>query len=580
MSKQKWLPVIRAYPLRCTTEKPYRDGGRFTLVKGAKWFSAKGLDFGTESIKDKRYRTWFGPSFAHSGESYKVDDVGLRGAVTRLTCAREPDRIGLHEELRSNQFENYGVGEVYSVFQEFVSNGIDELTPDFDHDRQRDCWTDTPHPKKSLRVRTRAEMDASGAFAEDLWLGNHGRVKYVCKPDEMLPQGKYLRATGDLGPRGTAQGAYMMDVVKEAFSREFKYRNCSYQFVKKPEREELIRAFQAVWDGEDDVCLRCFSDDAIIGVDMPDGRYVANTDISACDGSNYDPVFLFLKQIMLGGNLNQKDVRGVFLQCRADCVIESYSDKEFKRKPRKVVLRPKYDTLYSGSVLTTSINNCANFGIFASVIDNLPPFHLRTVETVSAAIAAAAARVGYILKCQVCTSIEDLQFLKCSPTYVGGLMEVFVNIGVLLRNLGSTVGDLPGKGEIRERAQQYTSDVIRSYVHAGEHELTQALRSKIVESTLGVEEKPRLTGPVRCDIPLSCIARRYGVSEFDLLGLCWQIRSSEIGEVLSSPLLDRIYEVDYGYSPLLSSRSPVRHVEQPLCASNPVLLQWHPPASV
>lgn len=559
LSEERVFVTHRAYSSECLAAKPYRDGGRFSIVKGHAWFSARGLDFGKGDVKDREYNTVFGPVFCHTGVKLKLNDVGLLGAVTRLTCAREPDRPGFHEDLRDQQFQNYGTLPGFTEFKRHIAGYIREYESDLAFDRQRLEWVEAPHPKKKLRVRTHTELDLSAGHAQTTWLNEKKRIRYLGKSKEILPgadsqgdrtKGKYLRATADLAPAAAEQGGYMMATVKEAFAETFKYKGCSYKFVKKPEREILIDAFQDIQSNEDDITLRCFSDDAMLGINTPEGRFVANTDISACDGSNYDPVFLYLYDIMIAGGLHTPDVEGVFNQCLGNVCFESYRDYEFNRKIRRVTLKPEYYTLYSGSTLTTSINNCANLGIFLAIVEFLPPYAERTLADLPGQIAAAAHKVGYQLKCQVCSRIEDMQFLKISPTIVGGEMEVFLNLGVLLRNLGSCHGDLPGRGDIATRASVYSSDVVKSYVHAGDHVITDALKSWIVESTLNVDVAQKLTGAPKRQIPTSALSARYGMdeAEFDMLAV--DIRDNIRGLALSSRLLDRIYELDYGYPPL------------------------------
>lgn len=532
--------------------KPYRFGGRFSLVSGRKWFTKDGLDFGSSVIKDREYETVFGPVFVSGCLRYKLDDVGLRGAVTRLTCAREPTEKGLHERLVKAQFRNYGESEPYVLFLKEKAGEIRKRLPSITNQTWRENWVNAPHPKKKLRMRTHIELALDGTEVKKVWLGNHGVVKYVCKPGEKLPPGKFLRATADLGPIGAAQAGYMMDTVKEAFTVPFMWNRCSYMFIKSPDRDVLVKAFQDVWNCDLDMCLRCFSDDAIIGINTPEGRFVANTDISACDGSNYDPVFDYLEAIMLRGGLDRHDVRGVFDQTEAECVISSYADREFGRRIRKVRLKPKYRTLYSGSVLTTSVNNCANFGIYAEVASMLPPFAQRKKADMPRLVSEAAARIGYILKCQVCEVVEDMQFLKTSPCIVGGVWDVFLNLGVLLRGLGMCRGDLPGRGDLSTRASAYMSDIIKSYVHAGDHVILDALRTALLTEVSVSEHEFKLTGNQRVRVPTDALARRYKVPARDFEYLAMVITSTGLGEAIHSPIIDAIFGLDYGYPSLAS----------------------------
>jgi len=562
LSREKEFKVHRAYASRCDTDKPYRDGGRFNLKKvtkaNGKLFDESGLNFPDHRIRDKEYYTMFGPCFAHVGRRYRVDDVGLRGAVTRLTCAREPDRRDLHEVLRSNQFANYGVSRIFKVYSSWIIRALMVNVMDTNPDDDRYEWVHADHPKRELRKRTHRALWNDGRITHKTWLEDVG---YKCKAGEVLPPGKYLRATGDLGSPATAKAAYMMDSVKEAFSHKFIHRqgdmNSSFQFVKKPERGRLIEAFSDIIAKGEDLTMKCFSDDGIIGIDTPEGRYVANTDISACDGSNFDPVFDFLENILVKAGYHVGDVRAVFKQCTADCRITSIVDKLDKiSRRRKIVLTPKWKTLFSGSTLTTLINNCANFGIFASVHDMLPPYEKRKISEMGDLISRASAEVGFLVKCQQCKCLEDLQFLKISPTMVAGKMEVFLNLGVLLRNLGSVRGDLPGTGSLEERGRVFTSDVIKSYVHAGNHEITDALRTKIVKRSRAqggqnqhYDEavRSRIEGETVVRIPITALCARYKVSMADFFLFAQHIEDVQQGQILKSRVLDAIFAADYAY---------------------------------
>lgn len=548
--------------------KPYRDGGRFKLVSGKAYFGPDGVNFPESKIRDKEYVTVFGPCFAHPGRRYKLDDVGLRGAVTRLTCAREPDRPGLHEELRNKQFENYGNSPVFEDFSRWLVSILREDALEVAPDEWRLSWVHADHPKRELRIRTHIELYHDGRVTHPTWMSE---VKYVCKSGEVLPGGKYLRATGDLGCPATAKAAYMMDKIKGAFSKKYRTTNgSSFQFVKKPERDGLISTFQDILSMREDMSMKCFSDDGIIGINTPQGRYMANTDISACDGSNFDPPFLYLKNIMLEAGFFAEDVRGVFEQCKAKCSIKSIRDTLDKlTRKRKIILKPKFYTLYSGSTLTTLINNCANFGIFAAVLDELPPFAERKIDEMSDLISRASFKVGYLVKCQRCYEPEDLQFLKISPTYVDGELDVFLNLGVMLRNLGVCKGDLPGRGEIKTRAELFYSDVVKSYVHAGDHIITDALRTKVLATKLDVGQRNRwyqeatslkIEGPVRNRIPTSALAARYKVSEGELEYFADQIHDTSTGEIVVSKVLDAIFAADYGYGKLGEASAVVQSV--------------------
>jgi len=130
-------------------------------------------------------------------------------------------------------------------------------------------------------------------------------------------------------------------------------------------------------------------------------------------------------------------------------------------------------TLFSGSVLTTLVNNVANLLIARSVYERRC--------TTCAEIVAAAADVGYVVTMDECDKFENMQFLKHSP-FVNddGVVLPFVNLGVLLRSLGQCNGDLPGtrNDDLRSRAQKFTSGYLNCFRYSGQSALFRALACK------------------------------------------------------------------------------------------------------
>lgn len=537
------LEIHRAYTVQNPTQRNYTDSNRFTVLSGQAFFDDTGLHFPHRELLDREYVTVFGPCFVHSGRRFKLDDVGLRGAVTRLTCAREVDRPYFHDVLRDNQFLNYGDGPLFRSFEEHITLLLRRFFIEEDNVESRVRWVDAIHPKRRLRQQTHHALWHGGRVTHPTWMGD---VKYVCKPGEILPPGKFLRAIGDLGPAATARAGHLMEHVKNAFAVEYRFGDSSYQFVKSPSTDLLSQAFCDVLY-TNDMSFRCFSDDSIVGVATPEGRFYANADISACDGSNFDPVFNFLRRIMINSGANVQDVNGVFDQCRAICRIYPIKDKHNPApKGWKIKLRPRYATLYSGSVLTTSINNCANFGIYSAFAEMLPPYPERTFENVSACLVEAAFRMGFVLRADRCACPEKLQFLKSSPALVDGHIHVFLNVGVMFRSFGTFHGDLPGTGPIQDRARTYNSDVVRAFVHAGDHAITTAFRTHIIDAKHKTKDRYyndatrlRIEG-VSKYIPLSALAARYDVSISEIEQLADAVQSSTVGTLFSSRALQVI----------------------------------------
>jgi hypothetical protein len=151
----------------------------------------------------------------------------------------------------------------------------------------------------------------------------------------------------------------------------------------------------------------------------------------------------------------RQDIQDLVDQCKQPIDIRSKSHPS-----ERVRLLGAFAKLYSGSTLTTAINNLANLLICLS-------FSERAVFT-DTTISEAAADVGYIVTSDICTEIEDLQFLKHSPVLdTEGTYRPILNLGVYLEASGNCNGDLPGRGSIRVRAEAFQAGLIRSmYPHA------------------------------------------------------------------------------------------------------------------
>lgn len=560
--------MCRAYATPNETLNPYRDGGRFDIVKGKRYFRKmkevtfdRGVNFTKFDCGDKEYRMdFFDIWFSSDVFMYKQDDVGLSGAVTRLTCARKPTEQGVHEKLRDLQFENVGVWDEFSDWREYWLASYRECAPEVVlTEEAREEWVHATHPKRKLREATHSKLADLQYWSHPTWIFDDslgfdlGSVKYKMKPGELLPGGKYLRAVGDMTAPGAALGGYCMDYVKEAFTKPFELYGGKCTFVKKPEMPMLVSAFDKTINTE---CVEFtyFSDDSMIGVKCLDGTYYANLDISACDGSNFDPIFLLLKGVMREV-CDPIVVDGIFAQCLSNCCIRNvWSEPRLCKE--YFVLKPLYYTLYSGSVLTTSINNIANSCIFISFMRK---FNKRKyyMSEIGGMLEEAAMEVGFLIKSQECQRIEQIQFLKTSPCIVAGEVRIFLNLAVRMRGFGSCKGDLPGSSSesLRERAKKYSNGVIKSFCHDGKHCITEAFRSRISGDSFEIkldEWDVKLHGVGEYEIPIECLISRYSdpgytATELDFLELADFIRNGIPGEGFNSALVQNIFSIDYGY---------------------------------
>lgn len=494
------------------------------------------------SIQDKTYRTCFGPYFTIEG----LYTPGLgpdehRVAMMRLLELREPDKPGYSQRLRANQssIRRRLRNELYRFKKHLHSNYID------DHpDVQYSCWLMTPNAKRPLRQRV------NQSWIDNARLRKKG-IGYKLKKGETLPRGKQ-RGIGDLGVERTQETAFCVPGFKDAWSVPYKSGSYTGIFVGSPDKTVLSDIFGRLWDGHETM-FAYFSDDSCFACDCVDGRLVFNADIKKCDNSHFDPIFEMLFELLaydLDGNPVSvfPHLKEAFAFLSEDVTMRNTNN--FHEKIKYVFNSAR---LFSGSVLTTLVNNFANWLIFMHLKKLAPDTKILTKDEVMRLYVKAGELAGYITKVQICTCLEDVQFLKHSASLVDGEYVPWMNLGVWYRMFGTFAGDLPGRGDIGERARSFVSDVVVSRENWGNHVVNNSFkhlvrRSKIRMTGNAYREAMIVKSIGRTEkwIDESLLAKRYGVSVTDILELCELTRGSDVFDCVSHPVLNKIYSKDYG----------------------------------
>lgn len=319
-----------------------------------------------------------------------------------------------------------------------------------------------PHIKRSERISGRYElMEFQRKYHVflNVWLRT---VQAKMKKFEWGKHGK-IRAIANLGIPASLQGFKYCEFFKIAMATKIFFTNGGFaEFVPCPDPTTLARVFQEHINcsRECPIVFHYFSDDSILSLFCDDG-YVRhwNLDIACCDASHTDAVFTFAQSLFPDSCASE--IKRVFDQLRQPVEVRDVHDSK-----RRVVLYTVGRRLYSGSTLTTLINNVACL----LIVHSIATFGKRSTE----AILSAGERVGYQLTVETCTRhtrgpnpvpIDDripevslMQFLKNSPVFdVNGVLFSFFNMGVFLRGLGTCNGDLPGRGDITERARRFVA---------------------------------------------------------------------------------------------------------------------------
>lgn len=518
----------------------------FTVVANPQFFVKGRLSFplgdninlydrGRVLRADGSYRTRFGPCVSHNGVIYENSDSNVALALSRLTAARSPLVPGYHDHLKNVQRD----------YVRRNSQFLDTLrvlyTPDFiDYygaDLEAEVHYMDPHEKRALRVQAWRELNESGERYDKLWLKS---VTYKMKKNEIAKPGKVPRMIGDLGVSASLQGFRVTKFLKIAQAKNsIFYGGGEIQFVASPDPWQLENVFNKLLAPPGRYYMALFSDDSCFSIRTQSGVDIYNVDISKCDASHSEAIFDGLVRIT--PSVGSKDVETLTEQCALPIRIQSVSNKK-----NVLVLRPKHKVLYSGSTLTTAINNLATTLIGKSFAD--------CQYTGSESLIAAALNVGYVITLDKCVRMEDVQFLKHSPVLdVNGKIRPLMNLGVLLRLSGTCNGDLPGRGDLVQRGKAFQASLLAGAYPYAQFKLLSGFKSaaglRTTSSDLACaklfEHKVVSVKYPHYVVDESSMYSRYQLTDLDVVDL-EEFSVLGYGHHLSGEAVDKVLSKDYG----------------------------------
>lgn len=470
-----------------------------------------------------------------------------RAALGRMIALRAPEVDGFAEQLGLNQSSVLRKLRVpINCFRNHLELHIDRKH----YEEEYDVWLFKPCAKKKLRLRVEQ-------MRQELGKDNMEDMKYVeykLKPGELLAEGK-KRAVADLGALRTQATAWAFDNIKEAWSVPFEFKSVRAVFVKSSTKGKLREAFADLINPGEKIQFYYHSDDSCVSAMCADGRVFFNGDIKACDGSHRRAIIELLREILT----KHKDDRN----CTADAIDRAinylYRDlRVYNRHNRRqrVVYKFNEPRLYSGSVITTTLNNLANLLIAMALARRVPDPRLVTKAEFKEAYCLAGVDCGYMLKVIDCDVEEDLQFLKHSP-YVApdGEIEPWMNLGTFVRGFGTVSGELPGKGTQLQRAQRHCSEVVVGRRNWGSHVLNDAFQ-RLNFMNIGMTELRntqslehdvnKSVGDVGLRIPIESLCRRYRCLVEEMEEFCTVVGAMQMGSYIDDPFASVLYHKDYG----------------------------------
>jgi hypothetical protein len=527
----------------------------FVCQKGEEYFVEGRIRFPEEPLlsrfkggfrADGTYRTAFGPSVPTTAKIYRDSNLSVSQAMTRLTAVRKDDPV-LEQRLSENQVkfvDNHR--ELYDKLAGLYANAFREYQGLQEEAR---LYHADPHPKRELRIAAWDELIERGRLGEPLWLKY---TTYKLKKAEWAKNDKIARMIGDLKVPASLQGFRVTKLLKQAMEENDLHINGGViSFCAKPSTAALDSVFERLDNPPGRFFIVYFSDDACAAIRQPDGHvFRANLDISKCDASHGPSIFESITTIT-GNDVANEDITTLVNQCKTP--IRVYDKATRKRYVQLAPTRPK---LYSGSTLTTCVNNFANINIGVA-ISEIPVGTYISSQTITKAVE----QTGYIMTVVECEMFEDLQFLKHSPVLdKDGVWRPLLNIGVLLRLSGVCKGDLPGSGPLEPRARAFQKALLAGAVPRSSYPLIDAMKRTVADATRlkrqDIVEKAvanlleyklddsNIDEPVRY-FRAADVYRRYRLEDWEIENLDSTFGRATYGHVYGSSGASKILKKDY-----------------------------------
>jgi len=280
------------------------------------------------------------------------------------------------------------------------------------------------------------------------------------------------------------------------------------------------------------------SDDGLFCMWCLDGMLAVEIDISSCDSSCSVYVFNKLREFIPKELLEDYDV--LVEQCEMNAILGW--------GPDKLKFKPDGPFLFSGSLLTTCLNNVALLCIFLFINDNVD-YQVLSRNEARNTIEKLLKICGWKVTCDYYDNLAESSFLKtfCVQNELGGY-DACLCLGVTLRAMGQTKKDLPGRGCVIQRAEKFMRDWALGLRHAGRHPLNEMLEQKwsggdqAIFTSRAMENLHNGTGN---SILLESLVQRYGITNSQFLSMVHGISQMEVGSTYADDMTRIILRKDY-----------------------------------
>ncbi len=497
---------------------------------GADWY----IRFPSFNLKkiDGTYRTDFGPCVNPIGVIYgntnKSVAVGLRA---RMFACRIPPKNWVNGfrawDNHLTECQRVSVKNSYPVLRAQAASHfhlvsftdiLDEVT----------SHHDDPHIKRDLRVKAFTEELEIYGFASTHW-GRNNYVTAKLKKDELAKFAKAARLIVDLGVPMSLVGFRLTKFLKEIFAEPFYLNGGVGQYCDRPSHDLLQHHMLQLEYPDQAFHVVFFSDDSCWSVRQLDGEVKRfNVDIKSCDASHrstFDLLYAITPPV------DHPVIDHLIDQLSKDVYV-----RDVNVRKRKVILHFDGPTLFSGSTLTTVLNNLAQWLAFACVNPEA------IVTTPERAIVQAYESAGFMVTIDA-VPFEQIQFLKHSPVYdTDHILRPVLNLGVMLRASGTCRGELPPGPSFEERAKKFQSGLIQGMYPYTHFTLVDRMRGQAEEAHIS---KHVVSTHEPFHVSDDELYKRYNLNESEIDELNTALGFASVGDFVSLSAIDKILALDY-----------------------------------
>lgn len=527
----------------------FSDAGDFTAILGKEFFINGEVIFPPSEVKivspagmncvDGFYKTHLGWGVMVEAHIWGRTNLVTQYASRRLTAARLPKQPGRHRELLANQRDWLAANDAFlTLIAAHYAPSFKDYQGRYEEARLHHA---DPHDKRLLRIQAWEDLHNPGTrgshFTDRIWAT---LVKGKIKSGEWAKFGKAARIIVDMGVAASLQTVWLAGFMKKAQMIPLHACGGIYQFIPSPKASVLGELFRRLIQPCSRFLFCFFSDDSCLSIKFGGQLFRFNIDISKCD-AGHSPA-LFEAYIRTHPSACQDDARVAVEQCELPIQYTSTNHKD------RVVLKAKEPHLYSGSGITTTLNNFASLAIGWSCTNQFDG----TVES----LISAAADVGYLITVEVVHRPEEITFLKNRPVRdITGQWRAVLCYGVFLRATGNVNGDLPGsqKDTLELRASRHQASLVRGSFAGVITPVVQLLEtaagseflSSRLEKTLTSLQYKHVadTGPFIFNTHE--FFARYQLAAHELLQIFEHARTG-FGTFTSNEGLSKVLHVDYG----------------------------------